>query len=148
MKGVSIIFVMLTCLPLFGCMTFKTQLLSAELKDNNDRICISSVESDLDGMKNFAVEEQMMAIGNCLFEKSNRQNKEPLTLKMKIFEKSFFIDGNYVHSLFLKCSLYDEDCNEVAVLSEYSTGMETFYSPEVQEKFLRKCLSKIEAMSL
>ena len=44
--------------------------------------------------------------------------------------------------------IYDKEGNAVAVISEYSTGKESFQSPEVQEKFIMKCISKVIEMRL
>ncbi|MCQ2241447.1 hypothetical protein [Treponema sp.] len=148
MKRKFLVAFVLSTMFFSSCMTSRAHLLYSDIKSENLNFKISSIESDFDGMKNPVVEEQVAVIAKSLIDSAGMKNRVPVNLEIKIFEKNYLCDIQYVRSIFLCCSLFDEDDNELAVFSEFSTGNDTFNSPSVQEKFLKKCIAEIKKMEL
>lgn len=135
-------------LLIFSCNTTKTHSISTDYRYENNKIQIDSVDVCINGITNLEIEEQVRTITESLIKNEIMESQRVLSLEIKINEKSFFSETNFLHSLFLVCTIYDENNNKIATISEYSTGKDTFQAPDIQEKYLRKCILEIKEMKL
>lgn len=131
-----------------GCETLKTHSLSADLRNGCGNMEILTIDANVDGVKKSIVEEQAFTIIQSYLSYASSQCKNTYNLEIKMYDRSFLSDAEFLHSLFISFFIYDKEGNAVAVVSEYSTGKESFQSPEVQEKFIKKCISKVIEMRL
>lgn len=145
------VFFMLLCFAagnFSGCASIKTHSIAADLRNGCKNMQVSSVEVDVDGSRNAIFEEQAFTIIQGCLSSITVEDKKNYGLEIKMYDRSFLSDAAFLHSVFISIFIYDGENNPVAVISEYSTGKDSFQSPEVQEKFIRKCIYKINDLRL
>ncbi len=143
-----IVILLLSIFLFQGCMTFRSTSVTADFRKTNGNISIYEISSDIDGQKNLILEEQVRVIAQSHIDQIAADIIGSYSLKIKLYEKSYFLDSDFIHSLFISFSLYDRESNPIAVVSEYSTGNYSFMSPDIQDKLIKKCIEKIKTLEL